>query len=395
MRSPIKLMLFSNQFSHFTPSWFRSMWKNQDGSVAVIIALAVLPLLLAAGVAVDFARSLSLRASLQVAADAAVLSAASRKVELVGGVENGPAPSALARLVFNKRFADTHSQRALRNVRFNIVEAEDDTESGRFTAEITAKYKTTLISFITETVDLGVRAVSIYDGQRKPVCVLSLHNNPAVGSLSLSGTADIIAPDCAVHSNSNLTQSGSSDVTSAGNCASGSTTGGNFSPAAVDGCAIQGDPFFARMRVFFEEAYAQATTLCTGAEAPLEIVSGDTLVVGPSTTLHDGQPTQVTCGGLTVKSGGVVELAAGSVLAIFGPINIQAGGSVNGTNTALIALGPNGGLNIQANSNVTISAPVSGLSAVSLLRHNPATVACRRFGVGMNEAAWVFPGRKC
>jgi Flp pilus assembly protein TadG len=55
----------------------RSFWGEERGAVAVIFALVLIPLLLAAGVAVDYIRNLHARVALQAAVDAAVLAVGS------------------------------------------------------------------------------------------------------------------------------------------------------------------------------------------------------------------------------------------------------------------------------------------------------------------------------
>ena len=50
--------------------------KNEDGAVAIVFALALLPLMGLAGVALDYSRASMQRAELQGALDAASLSAA-------------------------------------------------------------------------------------------------------------------------------------------------------------------------------------------------------------------------------------------------------------------------------------------------------------------------------
>ncbi|MDE1904117.1 MAG: hypothetical protein KGI46_09700 [Alphaproteobacteria bacterium] len=57
--------------------WIRHFNRNADGSVAILFGLLMIPLVVAAGVGVDYGRAAEIRASLQSAVDAAALAGAS------------------------------------------------------------------------------------------------------------------------------------------------------------------------------------------------------------------------------------------------------------------------------------------------------------------------------
>lgn len=57
--------------------WIRRLNRNADGSVAVLFGLLMIPLIVAAGVGVDYGRAAEIRATLQSAVDAAALAGAS------------------------------------------------------------------------------------------------------------------------------------------------------------------------------------------------------------------------------------------------------------------------------------------------------------------------------
>ena len=57
--------------------WIRHLNRNADGSVAILFGLLMIPLVVAAGVGVDYGRAAEIRANLQSAVDAAALAGAS------------------------------------------------------------------------------------------------------------------------------------------------------------------------------------------------------------------------------------------------------------------------------------------------------------------------------
>jgi Flp pilus assembly protein TadG len=57
---------------------FSTFGRDETGSIALVFGLAILPLLLAVGAAVDYSRAMSLKTKLQSATDAATLAAAKK-----------------------------------------------------------------------------------------------------------------------------------------------------------------------------------------------------------------------------------------------------------------------------------------------------------------------------
>ena len=53
-----------------------SLWRDQRGNTAVLFALSIVPLLLAAGCAIDYLRYVNARTEIQAALDAGALAAA-------------------------------------------------------------------------------------------------------------------------------------------------------------------------------------------------------------------------------------------------------------------------------------------------------------------------------
>ncbi len=69
-----------------TPAFHRSLCRDRRGSIAVIFALSLVPLILAAAVAVDYGRGQLFRSTLQGAVDAAALAGASAYVNATSSV---------------------------------------------------------------------------------------------------------------------------------------------------------------------------------------------------------------------------------------------------------------------------------------------------------------------
>lgn len=123
-------------------SRFRS---DRRGNVAILFSLAILPVMGAAGVALDYSRASATRAALQNAADATALS-------MVIARKKGQSPDLQA--LFR---ANLKSKYAIQNlsVRGNWVQGND-----RFRIKADGSLPTTIASLLQPTIDIGVAATA-------------------------------------------------------------------------------------------------------------------------------------------------------------------------------------------------------------------------------------------
>lgn len=145
----------SNPPERTRAGWLRRFAGDARGNVALFAAISAIPLIVAAGVAIDVARSSRSQAALQVAVDAAALAVASSgKSDMAGLSEAQKAArkkelEELAMRLLRANYADGGLDLAIR------VDVTDET----VTLEGTQPYPTTLMRLVGyNTVDLGARA---------------------------------------------------------------------------------------------------------------------------------------------------------------------------------------------------------------------------------------------
>jgi hypothetical protein len=91
------------------------------------------------------------------------------------------------------------------------------------------------------------------------------------------------------------------------------------------------------------------------------------VVAGLSKTLHPG----VYCGGLKLTKGAIVNLASGIYIIKDGPLTVDDGASIAGTNVSFYLKGSAANLTFDADSTVDLSAPKDGPLAGILIFDDP------------------------
>ncbi len=109
----------------------RTLWRNADGAVAPMVALSLVGLVAAGGIAFDYARLASMDTELQDAADQAALAAASQLDGQTGACAR--AAAAASALVANRTmFANDNANATAINVQSTGESACDATGKVRF-----------------------------------------------------------------------------------------------------------------------------------------------------------------------------------------------------------------------------------------------------------------------
>lgn len=167
--------------------------RDRSGNFATLVAVAALPLLGSAALAIDYSRAANARYDLQELADAsaiAVVKEASGKLS----VATGDSEKSLK----NYGIEYFESQNSLEDVRVSI---DIDTTAETVTANASYPMKTS----ITRTLGMydwpiTVSAVAQSVGPSASYCMIALNENrnPAI---NFDGTSDFSAPNCYVHSN--------------------------------------------------------------------------------------------------------------------------------------------------------------------------------------------------
>jgi Flp pilus assembly protein TadG len=317
--------------------------SDTSGTVALIFGLCAIPIIIAASIALDMSKSSTMKSEIQAAADSAVLAAATR-------------------LAVNASEADKE-QIALDTFYANLSPALADNISGSPDVDIDFPAKTVHLgvtvntqpligSFVTDQVTLYVLAAAGVSAGT-PICMIAL-NPTQPQSLSIQGTADIMANGCAVHVNSNaeddaLYQNGNATATAQSFCVKGEHSGSNFSPPPENGCMVENDPLLTTFLSDWETAGIDSMG-CDETDLP-EINTTETTNLSPG----------VYCGGLSIKKG-VVQLQQGGMYVFRdGALDIQAQGTLQGTNVVILLDGDSSTrLVTQAGADIIISARTSG-----------------------------------
>lgn len=305
------------------PSWrrlARRFTADTSGQVALIFGLCAIPIVIAASVALDMSNASTMKSEIQAAADTAVLAAATRLA--VNASEADKEQIAL----------DTFYANLSPVLAANITGSPDvdiDFPAKTVHMAVTLNTKPLLSSLATDAVALRIEA-SAGVSSGTPICLIAL-NPTQPQSLSIQGTADILADGCAIHVNSKadddaLYQNGNGSATAESFCVHGESSGNNFDPTPEEYCRVENDP----LKTVFASDWAKEPVTketCKFTDLP-QINSSDSTPI----VLEAG----VYCGGLSIKKG-VVQLQTGQAyLFRDGPLEIQSQGTLQGTNVVVL-----------------------------------------------------------
>jgi len=338
----------------------RRFARDHRGNVMMHFAILLAPIILSIGSAIDYGRAQATHTQLQAATDSAVLAAATYSPPH-GTPESDNshmdkrrdiATQMLATNLSNIHHADSYS---------HVVTVNEDNIEVRATTNV----DTTFLGLIFDNLQVGTSSQAKFGGKSAPLCALAL-NRQATDTFKAWGTADLIAPECAVHSNSSsstgMVSGGSATATAAQFCSSGSHSGGGFTPVPEDDCVQIGDPY--------EGQFSAAALLIEGIniDGPCDEFTRVRLKSG-TYTVDAGGPTSVYryCGGLQVQAGATLDLGPG-IYVINDVLDIRAGGTLNATGGVTIYLGDrflggagrDGELLVQGGGNLNLVAPQTG-----------------------------------
>jgi Flp pilus assembly protein TadG len=303
----------------------RRFHEAEQGNVAIVFALALLPMTALAGAAVDYSRAGSTRNKLQTATDTAALGAA-----VSTNVSTDQQRTALAESLFKANGISGSSVYA------TMV-------GGKVVVTAAVTVKTTMMSLMqVPQIEVGTRSVAARALPGPPACVLAL-NKTVSGAISFSGTTDFKAVGCTVHSNSRSPQgisvSGVATVSSGGLCSAGGiSTNTTLTPEPRINCPQISDPF--------RNLVSPVTTGCTYA---------NNVQVQPSEqkTLSPG----IYCSGLSIKGGATLQPG---MYVIKGPLTLNSQAAVTGTGVTFYLTGSQAGFTINAGAALTLEAPKTG-----------------------------------
>jgi hypothetical protein len=309
---------------------YLSLWTDfrhrNDGQVAVMFAIAILPLAGAVGAAVDYSRGNQVRTSLQKALDAAVLAAAI----------DGTAKWQTAALnAFNGNIKSKDS--VVGTPTFSL-------EKDIYAGSVPAVAETTFMK-IAGINSIAVKASASATTSKIPLCVLGL-NAFETGSFDMNGNAKFNAPECAVQANTRanrgMTQEGKPTAVARKFGVTGAHTGTNYSTPPKDGSEAVPDPYASMPFPSY--------SACDSKNPKGLDINGGTTTLSPGTY----------CGGIRIKSQATVTLERGIYVMVNGSFWLDGGSTVTGKEVMIAFTGSDSTLRVWGNSTIDLTSPVSG-----------------------------------
>ena len=312
----------------------------ESGSVATVFALALLPITLAVGAAVDYSRANSVKSALQGALDAAVLAAAG----------NLPKTDEERVTTGKAHFKSTVNIPKPPDAAFAVG---GDAVSG----EVAYAVPTTFMGIVGyKTVAVRVTAKAQIGGKDVP-CILLLE--PKEIALTINSHSQLKA-NCGVHVNSKNTEAiyvnSNSKITATSVCVTGGyrlNSGSTSTPTPQKNCPVNPDP----LAGLPEPSYG-------GCSFTDLVVDG-----GQTKTLSPG----VYCKKLEIQNNATVYFKPGNYFFPDAELIVNAGGKLVGDEVMLFFNGEHGRLNANSLGHVQIKAPTSGTYAGIVLFQSRAS----------------------
>lgn len=315
-----------------------------------MFSLLLVPLLLAAGMAIDYTRLVMDNRNLQEAVDSAAFAAV---------VPNDKTDE--ERTVIANEFVESNYKGLFPRTTLTVK----STSVGREVSVLAvASIKSTFMS-IRGFDDLGHNALAIAKSTSEmDVCVLAL-NPVAEAALSIKGSGANITANCGVQSNSTSAKGivNSSNTASVAKhfCTSGGYTGSNFKPAPKSNCNSISDPYS-----------SLPPPSSSGCDETNYKTSGGENILNPG----------VYCGGMDISKGGV-QFNPGTYVIKDGDLKITTAGAIKGDGVTFYFTG-NSQLTIAGNGSADLSAPKTGELPGMLFMSNPDAGSGRNFKITGN-----------
>lgn len=386
----------------------RGLIRNDRGNMTMIMGLASIPVIAAAGMAIDYARISRVHDEIQLIADGAALAAAGAK-NLTGTSEQ--------KKTQRVAIATNYLTRGLAGVT-DIKEIGTPTvvaTSSKVTIEVDASVKGSLINVLDarkkedagfgqgnggdedgssggRVYDMTVNSEASWNDGMSYLCILALNETDSQ-SLEIQGTADIYAPNCAVwvnsSSNSGLYENGNATLTAKKICVRGNYSGTKYYPnmpkTGVTDCPKYVDPLAAKFETDYNATYPSATERYNGYNSSSKKYVQATYSGNGTTTIQPG----IYSGGIQVKAGHTLRMAGGTYFIQNGKFEVQQGTVMNdnpANGVTIIMTEPTAGtkvtnstqtrIDVTAQSTLTLKAPGSGYFAgIAIAQHKNSITA--------------------
>jgi Flp pilus assembly protein TadG len=265
----------------------RGFRDDRSAQVAMIAALAAVPMVLAAGVAIDYSRAANARSDLQAAVDAAVLA----------GARDGSSAWAT---IAGKVFAASAKTADLAVVASSFTQDASGNYVGAASGSVTTSFANLMA---VSSLPVAVSATAVVKTASDNICILLLSTSATPGLLLNSG-ATINAPNCQVHvkstANPAATFNAGTTLATKKTCVAGATVidnGGSHSSLSKS-CATASDPFAGTLPT-------PASSTCTQSNLN---INGGSITLAPGVycgwTNFNASPTVTLQSGVYVIKGG-------------------------------------------------------------------------------------------
>ncbi len=343
---------------------WRRFRADRRGGVALIFALGSIVLFGLAGGGIDYARMVYRRSQLQNAVDAAVL-AGGNTLKL--SPSNSDAVASIVARIVNEN-APSPPDRPL------SVQVTVSGDKTSLSASVTDTFRLAFGAFVGMRVaPITARSTATIMGKMR-LCLLTL-DPAAVGTLHLEKNANLSATACSLYADSkdaHAIQGDENAIAKADTiCSVGgaSTTRANFAPPVTSGCPAIKDPLVGTIT-----APAPGSCITLGASAgpgPGKGPGGPAaglVAVTANTTLDPG----TYCGGLHITGTANVTLNPGVYIIKDGPLIVDQTASMAGQDVGFYFMGDAAGVLFDADSTISLTAPVTGPLAGILMTEQPS-----------------------
>ena len=382
--------------------------SDARGSIAIVASLGFFALMVASGMAVDYAVMIRQKAELQVAADAAAVAGAKEipmamsdtahimtvasnyaRANLEMSVEAAEAPepeedepevsfmkmdSAPQMMMASAKMADDSTGvkgspgggSSGITITANVLEDDNTVE-----VVIEKEWKPFFASFLpTSVTKLSVTARAQIMSSGK-ICVLGLMPSNFWAGIHLEQNASLRAPSCGVYSNStsfsSIRADSDSQLEAETICAAGGTWGtgpASFTPAPSTDCPVVPDPLSSRP--------TPTVGSCTAID--LEITEDTTLSPG------------TYCGGIKISDDSQVKLQPGVYVIKDGPLEVEDSASFSGEYVGIYLTGTDSTFKFDADTTIDLGAPSDGAMAGLLFMEDSAVTGLRVHEINSNFA---------
>src|SRR5262249_27120275 len=335
VRSVSMLSKFVRQVRSFVAKSCRALARDNSANTLIIFGLVTPVLFGAVGIAIDYSSAVATRTKMQSVADSAAV-AAVREFQMAKATRDTVA--AVARNYVKDRIPDatatpTVDEKAL-TVQV-VVEKDVALTIGKLVLDANVHLRTSATAKLSATL---------------PLCLLAL-DEKAPATVELEQSAMMTATGCMVYSNSKnpggLQAKDEAMLTAGLVCTVGGkakTHGAQVTPDPVTNCPKMDDPLAARA--------PPSDSTCSFT---------DTVIRGGTQQLRPG----VYCGGLRITDGAEVNLGRGIFTIKDGPLIVDRGGALQGTDVAIYLKGRGANLTFATASTISLPppkhAPLAGL----------------------------------